>query len=55
MALLTEEEKEIDPYASLGLETSATDKDVKRAYRQKSLLYHPDKVCQSYTVMPARC
>ncbi|ODN87753.1 hypothetical protein L198_06984 [Cryptococcus wingfieldii CBS 7118] len=41
--LLTEEESAIDPYAILGLDVDATAKDVQKAYRKKSLLYHPDK------------
>jgi DnaJ domain len=32
-----------DPYNILELERGATDKEVKRAYRQLSLKYHPDK------------
>lgn len=32
-----------DPYNILELETGASDKDVKRAYRQLSLKFHPDK------------
>ena len=32
-----------DPYNILELEKGATDKEVKRAYRQLSLKYHPDK------------
>lgn len=32
-----------DPYNILELEKGASDKDVKRAYRQLSLRFHPDK------------
>jgi translocation protein SEC63 len=32
-----------DPFAILGLEHGAEDKDIKRAYRKLSLQYHPDK------------
>jgi translocation protein SEC63 len=32
-----------DPYNILELEKGATDKEVKRAYRQLSLKFHPDK------------
>lgn len=32
-----------DPYEILGLETSATSAEIKRAYRKLSLLLHPDK------------
>lgn len=31
-----------DPYAVLGVKYDATDEEVKKAYRQKSRLYHPD-------------
>jgi DnaJ-class molecular chaperone len=32
-----------DHYAALGLASSATLADVKKAYRQKAALYHPDR------------
>eukprot|EP00605_Chrysophyceae_sp_TOSAG23-4_P001330 GSChrysophyteH1.ASY1.ANO1.1447.1 assembled CDS len=32
-----------DPYAILGLERTATDEDVKKAYRKAALRHHPDK------------
>lgn len=32
-----------DPYEILGLERSATDDDVKKAFRKKASQYHPDK------------
>ncbi|KAK9831724.1 hypothetical protein WJX74_007311 [Apatococcus lobatus] len=35
--------KPFDPYAILQLEPGASEKDVKRAYRNLSLKYHPDK------------
>jgi len=44
MAILTEEEREIDPYKALGIDLNATAKDVQRAYRKKALKCHPDKV-----------
>lgn len=44
MAILTEEEREIDPYEVLGLTPEASEKDVRKAYRKKSLKCHPDKV-----------
>lgn len=34
---------DIDPYVSLGLARSATDKDIKKAYRKMALKYHPDR------------
>lgn len=35
--------KSFDPFAILDIATGASDKDIKRAYRKMSLLYHPDK------------
>lgn len=32
-----------DPYAILGIEETATDEEVKRAYREQAKSYHPDK------------
>jgi translocation protein SEC63 len=36
--------KPFDPFEILGLERTATDQQIKKAYRQLSLKYHPDKV-----------
>lgn len=47
--LLDDEESALDPYGILGLSSSATDKDIKKAYRQLSLKYHPDKVSDADT------
>jgi hypothetical protein len=33
-----------DPFDILGVTPGATDKEIKRAYRQLSLKFHPDKV-----------
>lgn len=33
-----------DPYKVLGIERTATDEEVKRAYRRLAMKYHPDKV-----------
>merc|ERR1719329_701324 len=32
-----------DPYRELGLERNASDADIKKAYRDKALHWHPDK------------
>lgn len=42
--ILSEEESALDPYVLLGIEAGATTKDAERAFRKKSLKYHPDKV-----------
>jgi hypothetical protein len=39
--------KPFDPFEILGLERDANDKEIKKAYRQLSLKYHPDKVCRT--------
>lgn len=44
MAILTEEEREIDAYSALEIESGATAKDIQRAFRKKSLKCHPDRV-----------
>ncbi len=33
-----------DPYKVLGLDSSATDDEIKKAYRRLAMKYHPDKV-----------
>lgn len=33
-----------DPYAVLGINSSATDEEVKKAYRRLAMKYHPDKM-----------
>jgi curved DNA-binding protein CbpA len=35
--------KEVDHYAVLGVTTDATEKQLKTAYRMRSLQFHPDK------------
>uniref|UniRef100_A0A672LGE9 DnaJ homolog subfamily C member 17 n=1 Tax=Sinocyclocheilus grahami TaxID=75366 RepID=A0A672LGE9_SINGR len=39
----TKELLEMDLYALLGIEWTATEKQIKKAYRQKALSCHPDK------------
>jgi curved DNA-binding protein CbpA len=38
------DEANIDPYLHLGLKPEASEKEIKSAYRKKSLVLHPDKV-----------
>ena len=35
---------ETDPYKVLGIDSSATDEEVKKAYRRLAMKYHPDRV-----------
>ena len=37
--------KPFDPFEILEIDRSATDREIKKAYRQLSLRFHPDKVC----------
>ncbi|AAW46019.2 hypothetical protein CNBJ1020 [Cryptococcus deneoformans B-3501A] len=41
--ILSEEESALDPYVVLGIGAGATTKEAERAFRKKSLKYHPDK------------
>ncbi|WVW78269.1 hypothetical protein I302_100222 [Kwoniella bestiolae CBS 10118] len=41
--VLSEEEAALDPYAILEVNSDATDKDIQRSYRKKSLKCHPDR------------
>lgn len=46
MAMLLKDDSEIksfDPFAILDIASGATEREIKRAYRKMSLLYHPDK------------
>ncbi|KUF95127.1 phosphomutase PMU1 [Phytophthora nicotianae] len=46
MTFLLKDDSEIksfDPFAILGIAAGATEREIKRAYRKMSLLYHPDK------------
>ncbi|KAF5837295.1 Sec63 Brl domain-containing protein [Dunaliella salina] len=38
-----QEQRPFDPFEILGLDHTASDKDIKKAYRKLSLQYHPDK------------
>eukprot|EP00798_Chlamydomonas_sp_ICE-L_P003001 gene3002-13015_t len=40
---VTREETAFDPFEILGVGTGATDREIKKAYRGLSLIYHPDK------------
>jgi DnaJ family protein C protein 17 len=46
--LLNEEEAALDPYLVLQVAVEADEKMIKKAYRQMSLKYHPDKVSSSW-------
>ena len=35
--------KTFDPFAILGIAAGTSEREIKRAYRKMSLLYHPDK------------
>ena len=37
------DEEDVDLYAVLGLESTATDEEIKKVYRKLALIYHPDK------------
>ncbi|CAH0515915.1 unnamed protein product [Peronospora belbahrii] len=46
MAMLLKDDSEIksfDPFAILGISAGVSEREIKRAYRKMSLLYHPDK------------
>lgn len=36
--------KPFDPFEILGVPRDASDREIKKAYRKLSLVYHPDKV-----------
>ncbi len=37
------DEEDVDLYAVLGLESTATDEEIKKVYRKLALIHHPDK------------
>ena len=37
--------EEVNPYALLDVNTESTEKEIRTAYRQRSLKVHPDRVC----------
>ncbi|KAH7441053.1 hypothetical protein KP509_03G023300 [Ceratopteris richardii] len=41
--LMTREVQPFEPFSILGLESDATDSEIKKAYRRLSIQYHPDK------------
>ncbi|BEI81895.1 hypothetical protein CcaverHIS002_0210550 [Cutaneotrichosporon cavernicola] len=43
MAILTDEERDIDPYDVLGVTLEMGEKEIRKAYRKLSLRCHPDK------------
>ena len=43
LAMVDSEIMQFDPYKILGVETGAEIKQIKRAYRKQSLIWHPDK------------
>ena len=52
----SQDESDDNYYQRLGLSSSCTAEDIRKAYKKKSLMYHPDKVAQfarSNTKSPA--
>lgn len=43
LCLVVEQNQIFEPYSILGLQTGASDSDIKKAYRNLSRQYHPDK------------
>ena len=45
-------EEDVNPYELIGVTTESTDADIRKAYRQRSLKVHTDRVrlssCSSY-------
>jgi DnaJ family protein C protein 9 len=41
------DEEDVDLYAVLGIQSTATEEDIKKAYRKLALIYHPDKHASS--------
>lgn len=49
---MADEDDAQNPYELIGVSTDATDADIRKAYRQRSLKVHPDRVSAGsrYTV-----
>ena len=48
------EEEQISAYEMLEIEPEASEADIRRAYRQRSLKLHPDKVSPSITLSASK-
>ena len=46
-----DDDANVDPYLHLGLTPAATEKDIKSAYRKKSLGCHPDRVSSIHPLL----
>jgi len=41
----------MNPYKILGLDSTATEDDIKKAYRKLAVKYHPEKIKKSILVI----